>query len=69
MGEINDDFSNTNLFSIRVVPTWYEHIVEFLSTEQLLKGLSKNERLKVQDNNTHFLISGKVYHKGIDGLL
>jgi len=32
MGEIDDDFLNTNLFSMGVVPTWYEHIVEFLNT-------------------------------------
>jgi len=52
------------------VPAWYEHIVEFLSTEQLPKGLSKNERRKVRVNSTHFaLISGKLYRKGVDGLL
>jgi hypothetical protein len=32
MGEIDDDFLSTNLFSMGVVPTWYEHIAGFLST-------------------------------------
>jgi hypothetical protein len=68
--EINDDFPDTDLFSIGVVPTWYEHIAEFLSTQQLPEGLSKNERRKVRVNSTHFaLISGKLYRKGVDGLL
>jgi hypothetical protein len=38
-GEINDDCPDANLFSIGVVPTWYEHIVEFLSTQQLPKEI------------------------------
>jgi hypothetical protein len=68
--EINDNFPNANLFSIGVVPTWYEHIVEFLRTQQLPEGLSKNERRKVRVNNTHFaLILGKLYCKGVNGLL
>jgi hypothetical protein len=68
--EIHDDFPNANLFSIGVVPTWYEHIAEFLSIQQLPEGLSKNERRKVRVNSTHFaLIFGKLYRKGIDGLL
>jgi hypothetical protein len=68
--EINNNFPDANLFSIGVVPTWYEHIAEFLSTPQLPEGLSKNERRKVRVNSTHFaLISGKLYRKGIDGLL
>jgi hypothetical protein len=45
-GEINDDFLNASMFSIGVVPTWYEHISEFLNTQQLHEGLSKNERCK-----------------------
>ncbi len=68
--EIDDNFPNVNLFSIRVVPTWYEHIVEFLSIQQLPEGLSNNERCRVRINSTHFaLISSKLYHKGVDGLL
>jgi hypothetical protein len=59
-GEINDDFLDTNLFSTRVMPTWYEHIIEFLSTQQFPKGLSKNERCKIQVNNTHLLFSSQV---------
>ncbi len=66
--EMDDNFPN--LFSIGVVPTWFEHIAKFLSTQQLPEGLSKNERRKVRINNIHFaFISGKLYHKGINGLL
>jgi len=43
---------------------------EFLNTQQLPEGLSKNERRKVRVNSTHFaLVLGKLYRKGIDRLL
>jgi hypothetical protein len=34
--ETNDDFPDTNLFSIGVMPTWYEHKVEFFSIQYVV---------------------------------
>jgi hypothetical protein len=59
---LEDDFLDASLFAIDVVPTWYNHIVEFLSTQQMPLVLSKNECCKIRVNNGHFvLISGRFY--------
>jgi hypothetical protein len=51
-------------------PIWYEYIAQFLSTQQYPEGLDKNERRKIRVNNTHFaLIAGKLYRRGVDGIL
>jgi hypothetical protein len=44
---LEDDIPYASLFAIDVVLTWYNHIVEFLSTQQLPLVLSKNERHKI----------------------
>ena len=67
---INDEFPDASLFAVKKVPSWYAHIAEFLSTHQFPEGMDKNERRKIRVNSTHFvLISGKLYRKGIDGVL
>jgi hypothetical protein len=59
---LEDDFLDASLFVIDVVPTWYNYIVEFLSTQQMPLVLSKNERCKIRVNNKHFaLIFGRLY--------
>jgi hypothetical protein len=67
---LEDDLPYASLFAIDVVPTWYNHIVEFLSTQQMPLVLSKNERRKIRVNNRHFaLIFGRLYRRNADGIL
>ena len=54
---IDDEFPDARLFAIRNVPSWYEYIAEFLSTQQFPPHMDKNERCKVQVNSSHFLSS------------
>jgi len=52
------------------VPIWYEYLAIFLSFQEYLEGLEKNERRKIQVNSTHFaLVAGRLYRRGIDGIL
>jgi hypothetical protein len=68
--DINDEFPDGKLFAIRNVPSWYEYIAQFLSTQQFPPHMNKHERRKVRVNNSHFLIiSDKLYRRGIDGIL
>jgi hypothetical protein len=68
--DIDDEFPDARLFAIRKVPSWYEYIAEFLSTQQFPPHMDKNERRKVRVNSSHFLIiSDKLYRRGIDGIL
>jgi hypothetical protein len=68
--DINDEFSNGRLFAIKNVPSWYEYIAQFLSTQQFPPHMDKHERRKVRVNSSHFLIiSDKLYRRGIDGIL
>jgi len=68
---LEDDLLDASLFAIDVVPTWYNHITEFLiSTQQMPLVLSKNERRKIRVNSRHFaLISGRLYQRSADGIL
>ena len=67
---IDDEFPDGLLFALTKVPSWYGHIAKFLSTQEYPPGLDKNERRKIRVNSTHFLIiSGKLYRRGIDGIL
>jgi hypothetical protein len=67
---LEDDLPDASLFAIDVVPTWYNHIAEFLSTQQMPLVLSKNERCKIRVNSMHFaLISGRLYRRSADGIL
>jgi hypothetical protein len=68
--DIDDEFPDARLFAIRKVPSWYEYIAEFLSTQQFPPHMDKNERRKVRVNSSHFLIiSDRLYRRGIDGIL
>jgi len=67
---LEDDLPDASLFAIDVVPTWYNHIAEFLSTQQMPLVLSKNERRKIRVNSRHFaLISGRLYRRSANGIL
>ncbi len=67
---LEDDLHDASLFAIDLVPTWYNHIVEFLSTQQMHLVLSKNERCKIRVNIKHFaLIFGCLYRRSADGIL
>jgi hypothetical protein len=67
---INDEIPVENLFTISSSPLWYNHISEFLATQQLPTDLSKEERRKVRVNSRHFaLLGGRLYRRGIDGIL
>jgi hypothetical protein len=67
---LEDDLPYASLFAINVVPTWYNHIAEFLNTQQMPLVLSKNEHRKIRVNSRHFtLISGHLYRRSADGIL
>ena len=68
--KLHDDFPDERLFLIRTAPAWYEHLSQFLSTQQYPVGLEKNECRKIRVNSTHFaLIGNRLYCRGIDGIL
>lgn len=67
---LDDDFPDAMLFLIDVVPTWYAHIAEFLSTLVMPKGLDKHARRKVRANCVHYaLIGGTLYRRGVARML
>jgi len=67
---LKDDLPYASLFAINVVPTWYNHIAEFLSTQQMPLVLSKIEHRKICVNIRHFaLIYGHLYRRSADGIL
>ncbi len=47
---VEDDLPDTSLFTIDMMPTWYNHIAEFLSTQQMPLVLSKNECRRIRVN-------------------
>ena len=53
---VDDDLPDAMLFAIRVVPTWYEHIAEFLGTLVMPEGLDKQQRRKVRANCHHYAL-------------
>lgn len=57
---IDDEFLNASLFVVDVVPAWYNNFATFLSTHQMLAGLSKVERRKVRVKNKYFAIIVKL---------
>ena len=68
--DIDDKFPDVRLFAIRKVPSWYKYIAEFLRTHQFPPHMDKNEGRKVRVNSSHFfIISDKLYRRGIDGIL
>ena len=67
---IEDGLVDEDLFTVTSQPRWYNHIAEFLATQQLPEGLSHHERRKVRVNSRHFAIVGnRLYRRGVDGLL
>jgi hypothetical protein len=67
---IDDEFPDDRLFAVSKVPTWYQHIAEFLSTQEFSPEVDKNERRKIRINSTHFaIVAGQLYRKGVDGIL
>ena len=52
--DIDNEFLDDQLFAIRAVPTWYEHLDMFFSTQKYLEGLDKNERRKINDHIRYF---------------
>jgi hypothetical protein len=67
---LEDDLPDASLFAIDVVPTWYNHIAEFLSAQQMPLVLSKNECRNIRVKKRHFvLISGRLYRRSADGIL
>ena len=68
--EMDDEFPDGRLFAVQKVPLWYSYIAEFLSTQAFPANLDRNERRKIQVNNTNFaIIANKLYQRGIDGIL
>ncbi len=67
---IDDGLIDEDLFTITSQPLWYNHIAQFLATQQLPEDLSHHERRKVRVNSRHFAIVGnRLYRRGVDGLL
>ena len=67
---IEDNLVDETLFTIASQPKWYNHIAEFLATQQLPEELSHHERRKVRVNSRYFAIVGnRLYRRGVDGLL
>jgi hypothetical protein len=68
--DMDDEFTDDQLFAIRKAPSWYTHIAEFLGTQEYPPQMDKNERCKLRVDSTRFaIISGRLYHRGIDGIL
>lgn len=67
---IDDNLVDENLFLASSSPIWYHNIASFLQTQQLPPILSKNDRRKVRVNSRHFaIVGGRLYRRGIDGVL
>lgn len=70
MSPIDDKFIDESLFLVTSQPTWYAHIIEFFTTQQLPLEWSKEARRKIRVNSRRFVVIGNIlYHRGIDGIL
>jgi len=68
--DIDNEFPDDELFVVWSILIWYEHLAMFLSFQKYPEGLDKNERRKICINSTHFaLVAGRLYQRGIDGIL
>jgi hypothetical protein len=67
---MDDEFTDDQLFAIWKAPSWYTCIAEFLGTQEYPPQMDKNEHRKLRVNSTRFaIIYGRLYHRGIDGIL
>ncbi|XP_073394449.1 uncharacterized protein [Physcomitrium patens] len=67
---IDDRLIDESLFLVTTRPAWYSRIIEFLTTQQLLVDLSKDERRKIRVNSHHFVVlENRLYRRGLDGVL
>jgi hypothetical protein len=68
--DMDDEFTDDQLFAIRKAPSWYTYIVEFLGTQEYPPQMNKNKRRKLRINSIRFaIISGRLYRREIDGIL
>jgi hypothetical protein len=69
-GGINEDFPDTHLFQIAVLPAWYEKIGQYLSTDTFPHDMPTAEGRKIALKSSTFqLIEGLLYKLGPDGIL
>lgn len=65
---MNNRLIDDNLFVVSAQPEWYADIVKFLTTQQLSREWTKDDRKKIRVNSRHFAV---IYHRmlwrGADG--
>ena len=67
---MDDKSVDDNLFVVTTQSDWYANVVEYLTTQQLLRKWPKEERRKVEVNSIHFAqIGHRLFRKGTDRLL
>lgn len=67
---IDDRFRDDNLLVVIAQTEWYSDFVEFLTTQQLVRDWTKEDRKKMRINIKHYgVIWHKLFRKGLDRLL
>ena len=65
---IDDMLMDDNFFVVTSKPEWYAGIIEFLTTQQLLGELTKEDWRKIRVNSRHYAVIGhKLFRRGMDG--
>ena len=62
--DIDDEQPDDNLFLITVVPLWYAHITEFLSTQTMPQGWTRMTSGRLKSIAVTMLLSPIVSTKG-----